>query len=281
MIKDILVCLEGSASTEAAIEVSLELSKELSARLSGLAIIDEPDIRAGTAVGIGAASYKAERDDALVADAHRRADAWVANFQARCSSAQLPFPARTLEIVGRPAESILAKMTAHDLTIIGRDANFRFETESDDPQTRDQLLRHGVRPLLLIPEGTRAPLGRTVLIAYDGSGAAKRAATSFAQSGLAAKRDVHVATVDDDGAAAWEMANKGVLILRNEGVSAIGHNVVSVLSNAEALFALGRELGAGLIVMGAFAHSRLAHLFNQSAMRGLIEKSGVPLYLQH
>jgi nucleotide-binding universal stress UspA family protein len=135
--------------------------------------------------------------------------------------------------------------------------------------------------VLLVPEGTSAPLGKRVLIAYDGSGAAKRAAASFAQSGLAATREVHVATVDDDGAAAWEMANKGVLILRQEGVFAIAHNVVSILSNAEALFALARELGAGLIVMGAFAHSRLAHLFGQSAMRGLIEKSDVPLYLQH
>jgi nucleotide-binding universal stress UspA family protein len=279
MIKDILVCLEGSASSEAAVGISIELAKELGARLAGLAIVDEPDIRAGAAVGIGAASYKQERDDALVADAHKRADAWVAAFERQCKDAEVS--ARALEIVGRPAASILAKMTAHDLTILGRDANFRFETEKEDPETRDQILRRGVRPVLLVPEGTRAPLGKKVLIAFDGSGAAKRAAASFAQTGLAATREVHVATVDDDGAAAWEMANKGVLILRHEGVFAVAHNVVSTLSNAEALFELGRELGAGMIVMGAFAHSRLAHLFGQSAMRGLIEKSGIPLYLQH
>jgi nucleotide-binding universal stress UspA family protein len=279
MIKDILVCLEGSASSEAAVGISIELAKELGARLAGLAIVDEPDIRAGAAVGIGAASYKQERDDALVADAHRRADAWVGAFEKQCRDAGVP--ERTLEVVGRPASSILAKMTTHDLTVIGRDANFRFETEKEDPETLDQILRRGVRPVLLVPEGTRAPLGKTVLIAYDGSGAAKRAAASFGQSGLAASRQMHVATVDDDGAAAWDMANKGVLILRNEGVLAIAHNVVSLLSNAEALFKLGGELGAGVIVMGAFAHSRLAHLFGQSAMRGLIEKSGIPLYLQH
>lgn len=278
MIKDVLVCLEGSASSEAATSVSMGIARELGAKLAGLAIVDEPDIRAGTAVGIGAASFKRERDDALVADARKQATDWVALFERRCRESQVP--ARTFEVVGRPADSILAKMSAHDLTVIGRDANFKFETESEDPQTRDQILRRGVRPVLLVPEGT-AELGKKVLIAYDGSGAARRAAASFATCGLAGGRELHIATVDDDGAAAWEMVNKGVALLHAEGVYATAHNVVSALSNADALFQLGRELGVGVIVMGAFAHSRLAHLFHQSAMRGLIEKSDVPLYMHH
>jgi nucleotide-binding universal stress UspA family protein len=279
MIKDILVCLEGSASSEAATRVSIGIARELGARLAGLAIIDEPDIRSGAGMGIGGASYKQERDDALVADARKQATDWIALFEGRCREEAVA--ARTFEVVGRPAASILAKMTAHDLTVLGRDANFRFETESEDPETRDQILRRGVRPVLLVPEGTQGPLGAKVLIAYDGSGSAKRATASFAASGLAGAREIHIATVDDDGAAAWDMVNKGVAILRDAGIFATAHNVVSVLSNADALFELGRELGVGLMVMGAFAHSRLAHLFAQSAMRGLIEKSTVPLYLQH
>jgi nucleotide-binding universal stress UspA family protein len=278
MIKDVLVCLEGSASSEAATQISIGIACELGARLAGLAIVDEPDIRAGAAVGIGAASFKRERDDTLVADARKQATDWVTLFERRCREEGVA--ARTIEVVGRPAQSILAKMTAHDLTVIGRDANFKFETENEDPETRDQILRRGVRPVLLVPEGTES-LGRRVLIAYDGSGAAKRAAASFATSGLVGSRELHIATVDDDGAAAWEMANKGVALLRAEGVFATAHNVVSTLSNADALFELGRELDVGLIVMGAFAHSRLAHLFHQSAMRGLIEKSAVPLYMHH
>jgi len=278
MIKDILVCLEGSASSEAATSVTMGLAKELGAKLAGLAIVDEPDIRAGTAVGIGAAAYKQERDESLVADARKQATDWIALFERRCREEEIA--ARTFEVVGRPASSILEKMTAHDLTVVGRDANFRFQTESEDPQTRDQILRKGVRPVLLVPEGTES-LGKKVLVAFDGSGSVKRAAASFAASGLATERDINVATVDDDGARAWEMANRGVQIFREAGLYARPHNVVSVLSNAEAIFELARELGAGVIVMGAFAHSRLQHLFKQSAMRGLIERSSVPLYLQH
>jgi nucleotide-binding universal stress UspA family protein len=277
MIKDILVCLEGSTSSEAATRTSIAVAQELGARLEGLAIVDEPDIRAGTGIGIGAAAYKQERDDALVADAHERATDWMTLFEARCHGAGVE--ARASEIIGRPADSILSKMAQHDLTVIGRDANFRFETEGEDPETRDRILRGGERPVLLAPEGAEA-LGGKVLLAYDGSGAARRAIESFAASGLAASRELHVVTVDDDGARAWEMATRGVAILVEAGFRASAHNVVSTLSNADAIFELGRELPAGLIVMGAFARSRITYLFQQSAMRGLIERSAVPLYLQ-
>jgi nucleotide-binding universal stress UspA family protein len=277
MINDVLVCLEGSDSSVAATQVAIALARELPARLAGLAIVDEPDIRAGTAVGIGGAAYKHERDETLVADAHRQATDWIALFESRCRDGDVTV--RAIEVVGRPAASILERMGAYDLTVIGRDANFRFETERDDPGTIDQVLRRGARPVLVVPEGTAAPLGGKVLFAYDGSSASRSALVSFASSGLAASRELHVATVDEDGAAAWVMAERGVGALREAGLSATAHKIVSALANADALFELGAHLGVSVIVMGAFDHSRLPHLFAHSAMRGLIEKSHVPVYV--
>jgi nucleotide-binding universal stress UspA family protein len=277
VLRDILVCLQGWSS-EAATALSLALAHELKADLVGLAIVDEASIRTIKDFGISSAAYKNAHDDRLVEDAKKQGDGWAQVFEQRCEQAGIR--ARTLGLVGRPAPSILATMAAHDLTVLGLDVTFNAEPASAGPRTRDQILRHAVRPVLLVPAGATPPLGQHVLIAYDGSGAAKRAALSFAATGLAATRTVHVATVDDDGASAWEMAQRGVELLRAVGVFATPHNLVSTLSNTEALFQLARELGAGLIVMGAFAHSRLAHLLHQSTMRGLIEKSTVPLYLQ-
>jgi nucleotide-binding universal stress UspA family protein len=137
-----------------------------------------------------------------------------------------------------------------------------------------------MRPVLLVPESSIA-LGRTVLVAYDGSGAAKRAITSFAASGIAQGRAVHVATVDDNGVVGMEMAERGVAMLRAANVPATAHNIVSVLSNIDALFKMAKELQAGLLVMGAFTRSRLRQLFSGSVTRGLVERTEVPLYLQH
>src|ERR1022692_3124172 len=159
MIKDILVCLEGSPSTEAATRIAIGVARACGAQMAGLVIIDEPDIRAGTPTSIGGASYKHERDETLVADAKKLADDWVALFERRCRTAGVP--ARSLEIVGRPAESILTEMEAHHLTVIGRDANFRFETEEHDRKTLNGILHQAMRPVLLVPETTELELGHT------------------------------------------------------------------------------------------------------------------------
>jgi len=68
-VKDVLVCLEGSPSTEAATRVAWRSRAGQNAHLIGLAIVDEARIRAGAATGIGGASFKRERDDALMAEA--------------------------------------------------------------------------------------------------------------------------------------------------------------------------------------------------------------------
>jgi len=279
MIKEALVCLESSASSEAATRFAITIAADFKTRLVGLTIVDEPDIRAGTATGIGGSSFKHERDETLLADARLRAADALALFERRCREAGVD--ARTLEVVGRPADSILAEMETRDLTIIGRDANFRFETEIDDAATREAILHRAAKPVLLVPEGAEGPLGKTVVVAYDGSRAAKRAIASFAASGLARARNVHVATVDDSGEQAWELAMAGVRALGEVGVAAVPNNLVSAQSNVEALFGFANELGAGLMVMGAFAHSRLAHLFHGSVTRGLVERTSIPLYLQH
>ena len=279
MIKEALVCLESSPSSEAATRLATAIASESNARLVGLAIVDEPDIRAGTATGFGGSSFKHERDEALVADARARAADCLALFERRCRDAKVP--AATLEIVGRPAASILTEMETRDLTIIGRDANFRFETESDDTATREAILHRATRPVLIVPESAEGPLGRKVVVAYDGSGAAKRAIASFAATGLARSRNVHVASVDDSGEQAWEMATAGVKLFAELGVAAETNNLVSAQSSVEALFAFSKEIGAGLIVMGAFAHNRIAHLFHGSVTRGLVERTTTPLYLQH
>ncbi len=279
MIKNILVCLEGSPSTAAAVRLAIDIAKPLEAHLVGLAIVDEPDIRAGTPTSIGGSSFKHERDDALVAEAHKHAADAMALFERRCREAGVP--GRPLEIVGRPVDAILEEMVTRELTVLGRDANFKFEIEGQDSHTRDAVLHRATTPVLVCPESAPASLGSKILLAYDGSGAAKRALASFAASGLARGREVHVVTIDDNGAVAWDMANKAVQALQAADITAKGHNLVSLLSNVEVITKLAKDLGAGMIVMGAFTRSRLRELFSGSVTRSLVETTEIPLYLQH
>jgi len=276
---DILVCLEGSESTASAVEVAIATARATAATLIGVAIVDEPDIVAGAATGIGGASFKRARDATLIADAHAQAAAWLAGFVQRARDAGLT--ARTLELAGRPAETLVDEITRHDLTVLGRHVNFKFETQEHDRYTRDRILRRCGKPVIVVPEHP-ATAGPRVMLAYDGSSAALRALRSFAASGLARQRLLHVATVDDDGANGFEIASQGCALLRREfGLVAEPENVVSAEPIVEALLARRTRLDAGLIVLGGYVPSPLARLMWGSVTHGILEHTVVPVFLHY
>ena len=69
MLRVILVGLDGSAYSNAAIELGIRWAKKLDALLVGLGVVDEATICKPEPVPIGGSSYKQHRDEALVADA--------------------------------------------------------------------------------------------------------------------------------------------------------------------------------------------------------------------
>jgi len=276
---DILICLEGSVSSASAISVAIAIARSIRASLVGLAIVDEPDIVAGAATSIGGASYRKDRDTALLEDAHAKAREWLDGFTARGRAAGVSV--RTLELVGQPAETILQEMQQHDVLLFGRDVNFRFETQEHDRYTRDRILRRAGKPIIIVPENP-APAGAAVMITYDGSTAATRALRSFAASGLARARRIHVATVDDDGSNAFEIARQGCHLLQSEsGIVAEPENVVSAESIADALLARRAKLDAGMIVLGGYIPSPLARLVWGSVTHAILRDTVVPVFLHY
>jgi nucleotide-binding universal stress UspA family protein len=277
-LKRILVGLEASEGTLRATELALALAGADGAALVGLAIIEAPSITSGAAMGIGGSTYKHERDETLLLDAKQQAREFEQRFLAAARAAGVL--ARTVEITGKAADTILAELEHHDVGVLGRYANFRFETEARDLGTWDTILHKAGRPLIVVPE-TPLPQGRDVILAYDGSVAAKRAMRFFVDCGLHRDRTVHVVTVNDSGAIAWELATAAAEELGKLGVAAQVRNVVSVLPVAEALLEVSRDVRAGLIVMGSFAHSRLRSFFRGSVTQQLVEKTTIPLFLTH
>ena len=278
MSKQILVCLEGSASGKTAVEVAIGLAQTLPAQLVGLAIVDEPDIRAGQATPIGGSAYKAERDAALVADAEAHARSWKESFLAHCRQAHVE--ARAVEVHGEPPAVILEESKSRDLVVLGRDANFRFETHESDAKTREVILHRVDGPVLVVP-AERIATGPGVLVCYDGTQASIRAIRAFARSGIGAGRPVHVLTVGDSGEKAWMVAGQGAALLDELGITATPRHIVSVQTTTEALLEQREKLDTGLMVMGAYAHSRFSRLLWGSVTKEMLEKTQVPMFLHY
>lgn len=274
---EILVCLEGSASTARAVDVAIDLARSLPAGLVGLAVVDQAEVAGGMPqVGNSRVRYGARAVPR--GDARLRTRAWLADFVARGRAAGVAVRARSVH--GRPDETIPAEVPRHDLTVLGRDVRFRIEPSDPDRYTRDRILRRAGRPMIVVPEPI-APAGSAVLLAYDGSAAATRALHSLADCRLARGREVHVATVNADGARALEIALHGCALLGQLGVRAVPENVVSSESTAAALLTRCARINAGLIALGGYIPSPLARLVWGSVTHEVVERATVPVFLHY
>src|SRR5262249_35800913 len=170
-LRSILVPLDGSAYSAAAVDLAIEWGGLFGARLVGVGVIDEPTILKAEPVPLGAFSYKEVRDEARLEDARSRVRQFLGKFQAQCTGSCIT--ARTVEATGHPADRILREAQRCDLVMIGRNTNFRFETQDYPDKTMATILRASARPVVVVPPKP-AP-GRGVMVAYGGGREVARA----------------------------------------------------------------------------------------------------------
>jgi nucleotide-binding universal stress UspA family protein len=132
---------------------------------------------------------------------------------------------------------------------------------------------------VVVPE--QWPEGRSVVVAYDGSLQAARALSAFREAGIHGEREVHVVTVDPEAKSAALVAERAIDYLRLHGISARPHPAATTAAPAEAILKAVHDLGADLLVMGAYGQPVLKDFFLGSATRSLLRESQVPIFLFH
>jgi nucleotide-binding universal stress UspA family protein len=83
MLRSALVALDGSPYSESASALAIDWATRFGARLLGLGVLDEPSIRGAEPVPLGGSAYKQARDEARMAEAHRRVVDFLTDFRAR------------------------------------------------------------------------------------------------------------------------------------------------------------------------------------------------------
>jgi nucleotide-binding universal stress UspA family protein len=277
MLRSILIGLDGSAYSTAALELGLRWAGQFEATLVGLGIIDEPDIRRPEPVPIGGSSFKQHRDEALVADARRRVEQFLETFTRRCTEAGVV--SKVLQDVGLPHEQIVLEAQRFDLILLGQRTYFHFETQEGPDETLHKVLKHSPRPVVTVPE--RLGQGEAVIVAYDGSLQAARAVYAFTASGLAMKSPVHVISVHKDQDEAARQASRAVEFLTPHGIQALAVPLASSGRPADVLREQAHKRDARLLVMGAYGKSLLHDFFFGSVTRALLKENPVPLLLFH
>ena len=150
----------------------------------------------------------------------------------------------------------------------------------DEPRPVAAAVATGARAAVLaVPQSSMAlDLQAPIVVAWNGSpeaAAALRAALPF----LSRAPDVHVLEVEErptsypSDLAARYLARHGI---EAEIVQRPAHGGIS-----RAIMTAAEERGAGLIVMGAYGHSRLRELLLGGVTRDLLASSEMPLLLAH
>lgn len=146
------------------------------------------------------------------------------------------------------------------------------------------LLMDGCRPVLVVPnEGQMTPLAKRVVVAWNGSREGARAVTD-AMPLLTRAEQVFVVVVNSTAQPVpirSSTASELALFLARHGVTAEVKEVPLDTRVSTTLLKQVDELGAGLLVMGGYGHSRIREWVLGGTTREILANMHVPVLISH
>lgn len=166
----------------------------------------------------------------------------------------------------------------HDLSILDAEA----EAVDLDRGLIEALLMDSGRPLLIIPPGWDAFRAKRIILAWDGSAKAARAAAD-ALPFLRAADAVDVISVTGEKDLPDTVPGTGIAQhLTRHGVAATAASVEALGGDVAQTFRdTAKRSGADMIVMGGYVHSRLREMVFGGVTQSLLKQSPVPLFMSH
>ena len=278
-MRDLLVLLdEGTA--QPTLEAAADLAVRMKAAVTALGLRPRrplPGFVAAELPGDMLESIKS-RDRAAAEEQRRSAEAVALRhgvaFTWQDLGADAPGAIETVGIAARYA----------DLLLVGQPP-LEGSDESGRADLVQTLLVGTGRPVLLVPAvGAPQGFGRRVLVAWDGGREAARAVAD-ALPLLRAAEQVEVVTVDAAKRFSIVEAEPGTAItahLVRHGVKAsLARLTRGPLSVADLLLNRAADHGQDLLVMGAYAHSRLRDLVLGGVTRHMLKHMTLPVFTAH
>jgi nucleotide-binding universal stress UspA family protein len=187
-----------------------------------------------------------------------------------------PLGASFGDLGGETGASLAAAARGHDIVVMQRRpddaASAQFSARPDIVALR------GGRPVVIAPDGFAADaLNERAVVAWDGRRAAARA-LGDAMHILESKSHVTVLTVGDDGPDGADvmalLARHGVPAERRTAPVARGGVAAAILDACE-------TEGAGLLVMGAYEHSKFSEDVLGGVTRDILDGARLPVLMAH
>lgn len=277
-LQKILVPLDLSEYAAAATRAACEVAKVHGGEVTGLVVLDTPDIR--SSVTPAEVTYWPVVQDAIhraTDDARERIAEARREFADVCERQGVSH--RESQLEGIPSHCILDAAVLFDLVVMGLRTYFHFETRPGPGNSLARVLDRTPTPVLAVP-AELPPDFKKCLIAYDGSygaGRALRDFVSFAKGSGA--REITVLTAGQDERQSAFLQESAAAYLNAHGFD----DFALVTTEAPAIEVVMDEYAGSTDLIVAGIHSRriLKDIFVGSFTTELIEDGRIALFLSH
>jgi nucleotide-binding universal stress UspA family protein len=200
-------------------------------------------------------------------------------LKAQLASSGLGYDVRSAQL--NEADTVdLAAMQGrlHDLTIVDSPVEYLAIGRA----LVEELLFHTGRPVIVVPAGVTAFKAKRMVVAWDGTSRAARAMND-AMPLLTSAEYVELASVlKEKDLTKLVPGAEAAPHLSRHGVDATVANVDATNGDAgQALRARAALVGADMVVMGAFAHSRWRQMVLGGVTDSMLSESAIAIFMSH
>lgn len=274
--RNILVSVDAYGASRLRVAAAIDLARRFNATLSGVFLQADniPAFIAGDAFSaITAVESFMEGRKTAIAEAVAPARTL---FETAATNAGIPF--NWYEINGDDAETLTACARRHDLTILPPELPV---AGIDQPLQAAHVAMGAGGPVLILPEIGYAPnFGANILVAWKETREAARAVRD-AFPFLAAAKSVTFLTVDSD-------AEPNFDAMQQFNLAAHGCSHAQRVADrnedrdvGDAIRLRTGMVGADMLVLGLYGHSRLQELLLGGVSRGLMKDVPMPILVSH
>ena len=284
-INAILVPIDGTQSAQPALETAFAVARDLSAHVEVLHVrADSRNAVPLLGEGMSGAMIE-EMIDLAESEAATRAEKARAAFDDVCKRFGFPVvdqppgpggpSAGWIDRTGREDE-----VTAHcgrlsDLIVVGRPTE---DTDVSSRMTLSAAIRETGRPVLVVPPSAPQSLGKKVAIAWNGSAEAARA-VRLSVAFVEAADEVVILTAEGGHTRAVE-GSELADYLAWHGVTAKAHTFeIGDGPGGEQLLRECAEIGADMLLMGAYTQSRVRQLIMGGITRHVLAEAKLPVVM--
>lgn len=279
---NVIACIDGSSASTGVVDSAAWASAQLSAPLTLLHVIEEShhssrqDMTGN--IGLGSreklleelAELDAKKGKLLLEQGHLLLEEAKTQALQNDNVSDISMRQRHGELI----DTLLALEPETRLLVLGLHGEEHAKGEHIGSQL-ETVLRRVHKPILLSPDNFEKP--QSAMLAYDGSGTTKRGIELLSKSPLFAGMPIHVVMVGADSD-----TNRAELDWAKQSLIDGGHEVETAIVAGDvepALHEYQHKHDIGMMVMGAYGHSKIRQFLVGSTTTSMLEQSKTPLLI--